>query len=548
MSLEVRADALPLVPTKPPGPDQLSAVARIAANGRRALQLIGASFGLVFLAGLLGPSAVAVTLPQRAAWHPPFWLDVHPSAWLVVGLVLAAISCGAVAVHLALRALAAGWLPRMRTILSFGVGGVTAVSLVPPMGSGDVLMYAAYGRVAARGESPYVTAPADTSRLSNDSVTTAVELPWQGTTSVYGPVATWMQQAASRLSGESMHTTVMWLQLANALAYIVIGLLVIVLAGRDPSARARAALLVLANPVLVWAVVAGAHNDAQAVMFAVAGLVAARRSPFAAGLLVGLGGAVKLNVGLIGLALLWGMRGSKRSIAELCAGAALALIGTYSIVGPHAFDQIREASRFISTGSQWRLIFEPLRDLIPEEVAREVIFAAALISMVLIAALLASALPGPALRPNPALPRSPGAQPLPGGCGQDRQWWSYGAVDPRPDAVRAAAVLSLAWVMTAPYVLPWYALLAWVPLAVLGASSADRLLLAWTSVLSVAYVAGRVVELPPALQALKVTTIQDVLPVVLTALTALLILWCWRSRLPLRWPTRSRRPAPAQRD
>jgi len=142
-------------------------------------------------------------------------------------------------------------------------------------------------------------------------------------------------------------------------------------------------------------VVAGAHNDAQAVMFAVAGLVAARRSPFAAGLLVGLGGAVKLNVGLIGLALLWGMRGSKRSIAELCAGAALALIGTYSIVGPHAFDQIREASRFISTGSQWRLIFEPLRDLIPEEVAREVIFAAALISTVLIAALLASALPGP---------------------------------------------------------------------------------------------------------------------------------------------------------
>lgn len=531
MSLEVRAGALPVVPTNPPGSDQgsdhLSAVARIAANGRRALRLIGASFGLVFLAGLLGPSAVAVTLPQRAAWHPPFWLDVHPSPWLVVGLVLAAISCGAVGVHVALRALAAGWLPRMRTIAGFGVGGVTAVSLVPPMGSGDVLMYAAYGRVAALGDSPYVTAPADISRLSNDSVTTAVELPWQGTTSVYGPVATWLQEAASRLSGESMHTTVMWLQLANALAYIVIGLMMIVLAGRDPSARARAALLVLANPVLVWAVVAGAHNDAQAVMFAVAGLVVARRSPFAAGLLVGLGGAVKLNVGVFGLALLWGMRGSKRSLAELSAGAALALIGTYSIVGPHAFDQIQAASRFISTGSQWRLVFDPLRDLIPEEVAREVIFAAALISMVLIAALLPKALPR-----SPFLPgRQPGAP-----------------YDPRPDAVRAAAVLSLAWMVTAPYVLPWYALLAWVPLAVLGASSADRLLLAWTSVLSVAYAAGRVVELPTILQDLKVTTIQDVLPVVLTTLIALLILWCWRSRLPRRWPTLSRRPEPAQRD
>ena len=140
---------------------------------------------------------------------------MHPSAWLVVGLVLAAISCGAVGVHLALRALAAGWLPLVRKLAGFGVGGVTSVSLVPPMGSGDVLMYAAYGRVAALGDSPYVTAPADISRLSNDSVTTAVELPWQGTTSVYGPVATWLQEAASRLSGESTHTTVMWLQLTS---------------------------------------------------------------------------------------------------------------------------------------------------------------------------------------------------------------------------------------------------------------------------------------------------------------------------------------------
>lgn len=49
------------------------------------------------------------------------------------------------------------------------------------------------------------------------------------------------------------------------------------------------------------------------------------------------GGAVKLAVGLFGLALLWGIRRSKRSIAELCTGAALTLAATYGMVGPNAF-------------------------------------------------------------------------------------------------------------------------------------------------------------------------------------------------------------------
>ena len=493
MSVEAPAVAVPRVPDK----------AR-AGQGRQALVLLSSGFGLVFLVGLLGPSAIAVTLPQRQAWLPPFWFDADPSPWLVIGLILAAIACGAIGVHLALRALAAGWEPSLRRLIGLGAGGVSAIALVPPMGSGDILMYAGYGRVAALGHSPYVTAPADISRLGYDPVISSVELPWQETTTVYGPVATWLQEAVSSISGESTHTTVMWLHLTNALAYLAIAALVLVLAGRDPNARARAALLVLANPVLVWAVVAGGHNDAQAVLFAIAGIVVARRSPFAAGLLVGLGGAIKLNVALFGLALLWGMRRSPRISAEVCAGATLALIGTYGVVGPQAFDQIRAASRFISTGTQWRMVFEPLRDLVPEGLARTLILGAALVSMILMAVLLARTLP--------------------------RQGMAYGGLDPSPDAVRAAAVLCLAWLVTAPYVLPWYALVAWVPLAVLAASPADRLLLFWTSALSAAYAAGRVVGLPSALQSMKVTAIEDVLPVVLTVLIALIIGWCCRSR------------------
>ncbi|HEV2087363.1 MAG TPA: polyprenol phosphomannose-dependent alpha 1,6 mannosyltransferase MptB [Cryptosporangiaceae bacterium] len=493
-------------------------------GGRRAMLLCALGFGLVALAGLLGPSVVAVTLPQREAWHPPYWFDVHPSPWLVVGLVFAALVCGAVGVHLGLRALAAGWQPRLRQLVGLGVGGVGAVALVPPMGSGDILMYAAYGRIAALGESPYVTAPADVSRTGYDPVASATELPWQEKTSVYGPIATWLQEAASRVAGESTHTTVMWLHLVNALAYVVVGLLVVVLAGRDPGARARAALLVLANPVLVWAVVAGAHNDAQAVMFAVAALVVARRSAFAAGrafaagVLVGLGGAVKLNVGLFGLALLWGMRRSKRSMAELCAGAALALVGTYGLVGPHAFDQIRAAGSYISTGTPWRLIFGPLHLLLlPIGVARAVIAVAALISIVLVAILLARALPMPVFPPA-------------------------GPGDPTPDAVRAAAVLCLAWVLMTHYSLPWYDLVAWVPLALLAASPVDRLLLVRTAMMSAAYVSARVVVLPPTLDFLTTRLIDTVTPIVQAVVIVLLIRWCWQrgARLPSPFSSRDR--------
>jgi hypothetical protein len=436
----------------------------------------------------------------------------------VIGLALAAILSGTLGVHLGLRALAAGWQPRVRTLVGLGGTGVGAVALVPPMSSGDVLMYAAYGRVAALGESPYVTAPDDIASLGYDPVLSSTELPWQGTTLVYGPVASWLQEAASVLAGESTHTTVMWLHLVNALAFVGIGLLVLVLAGRDPRAQARAVLLVLTNPVLVWAVVAGSHNDAQAVLVVVAALVVARRSPLAAGLLIGLGAAVKLNVALFGLALLWGMRRDRRSIAELGAGAALGLAGTYSLVGPHAFDQLRAAGRFISTGSQWRLIFEPLAELIPDDPARIAISAAALASGVGIAILLAQSVPTP-----PYWPGSP-----------------HRPVDPRPDAVRAAAVLCVAWLVTAPYVLPWYALVAWVPLALLAPSTGDRLLLGWTAIMSGAYVAGRVVELPPSLQLLKVGTIEEVLPVLQAIVMVLLIGWCWRRGARLRLPAARR--------
>ena len=71
--------------------------------------------------------------------------------------------------------------------------------------------------------------------------------------------------------------------------------------------------------------------------------------------------------------------------------------------------------------------------------------------------------------------------------------------DPLTIALRTALVLSVAWLITSMYTLPWYDLIAWMPLAVLAASKLDRIMLLRITALSLAYVPGRSIDVGPAL-------------------------------------------------
>jgi hypothetical protein len=61
------------------------------------------------------------------------------------------------------------------------------------------------------------------------------------------------------------------------------------------------------------------------------------------------------------------------------------------------------------------------------------------------------------------------------------------------------ALLGLAWVLAAPYTLPWYDIVAWAPLAVCVTGPVDLLATARTTVLSAAYVPGLDVPLVPGM-------------------------------------------------
>ena len=121
----------------------------------------------------------------------------------------------------------------------------------------------------------------------------------------------------------------------------------------------------------------------------------------------------------------------------------------------------------VSLGSAWRPLLAPLQHSMGDGSARDLISALGWATLLLLAWLLA-----PLLRP--ADPNSPGGQ-----------------------AARMLALLGLAWILAAPYTLPWYDIVAWAPLVACVAGPVDLLAIARTAVLSAAYIPGLDVPLAP---------------------------------------------------
>ena len=149
-----------------------------------------------------------------------------------------------------------------------------------------------------------------------------------------------------------MHDIVFWLQVFAVVPFIIACAGVVMLAHGDPRRQARAALLTIANPLLIWAVVAGAHNEALSVMFAVAGLLFMRKNPFVAGLGIGLAGCAKVSIGIWGLAMLWAYRREPKKALLLCLGTAIPMGLAYVLWQPTAFFQVAAQRRRTSRSAR----------------------------------------------------------------------------------------------------------------------------------------------------------------------------------------------------
>ena len=280
-----------------------------ASRGRGAAACLAAS-GTALLGVAVAGESAAVPGLGSAAWHPPWSFDTGPDSGTVALVLAVGYVLGAAGVLLGLWAVAGGARLSRRAGLVATLAVCAAVLCVPPVGSGDHLNYAAYGRIAAAGDDPYVERPTSW-RDGTDPVASASQPPWAGTRSVYGPVATAAQAMSSLVGGDSLRLTVWVWQLVVVCAFAACGWMLTRLAARaaapwsrcsgrtrPPPERACCVLWTL-NPFVVGTAVLGAHVDVLAVAFALAAVSLTRHAPLLAGAAVGAAAAVKLPYVLV---------------------------------------------------------------------------------------------------------------------------------------------------------------------------------------------------------------------------------------------------------
>ena len=236
-------------------------------RGRASLALTALSIAATIAAGLAGPSAMEPVLPGRPG-QPPWTFSLHLPPAAAVGLAAAALAARPASACACTPSGAAGRYP------PGGPGGGPDLGrgdyAGAPFGSSDQLSYAAYGRMVVTGHDPYLTTPAMLARLG-DPVARAVQ-DWRGSPSVYGSLATGGQALASWIGGDSARLTVFVLSLLGLAAFAGTGLLLHLLTRGNRERQLRAGLLWTLNPLLLQVLVAGAHVDSQAIVFAVAAI------------------------------------------------------------------------------------------------------------------------------------------------------------------------------------------------------------------------------------------------------------------------------------
>lgn len=496
------------------------------------LSLIVAASVVTLAVAVCGPSSVALKLGPRIDLLPPWYLPVGTvelNEWVAVPALWLGLVAGTVGLWICWRAVNSGWRPNNKRLFLLGSLLSVLTCLVPPMTSADVLMYAAYGRIQVLGLDPYNITPAEIFRQEYDPLLIWTERPWQDTPSVYGPLASGSQWLAAWLGDGNMHNTVFWLQMFALLPFLVIGAVTVLLARDDHKIQTRTILFTVLNPLMIWSVLAGAHNEALTLVFAILGLLFIRRSPFLAGIGIGIAGTVKVSLVFYGIAMAWGYRRDWRKLVQLFVGAAIPLAIGYGLIVPRALLAASRNTGYISAGSWAPWLQWPLAQVIGDPSSRGFIGWAGWGLMVVVAWMLSRVLPW---RLVPGVP--------------DHE-------DPRRDpltiAVRTAVILTASWLVTSPYTLSWYDLTTWVPLGLMVASRLDVLMM-WRGLwLSLAYVTGRSVEFSKPMQDVAGFVRDGLCSGAQVAVLVAIVWWWWTwgHELPTlpRWSLRRHSPAPS---
>jgi hypothetical protein len=425
-----------------------------------ALGLFGVAFaGLCATAPRPSQATLPVLLPLTAAARRYIGMPVLGDGPEDI-LMYASVALCTLGLAMMLWANSRGWSPGPRKVFWTAAATIGVLANITPVGSADIASYAAYGRVAALGLDPYAVTPIMLPGGKANPYTALVSPQWRNTPSVYGPIAAWMHLLAAEIGGTRPWLTIWLLMTMNAAAFLATGY-VLLRAAANP---VRAVLLWVANPLLVVELVAGGHLDTYLALAAVTAIVLSRRCSrrwhdLVVGLLVGVSGGIQVNAGLVALGIAIPLI-HDRSWARLARTAVAATVTTaglyYFTWGFTALKPLWSASKLVGS-PVWRLIQACAQAVDPNRlpvVTTVIGFAWAPLMLAL-------------------------------------AWYLYNRLSPDvPAVVAATCALTFAWVIAAPWSLPWYTSIAWVTLALLPRNSLTRWLTLATGTLAILHFNG----------------------------------------------------------
>lgn len=156
---------------------------------------------------------------------------------------------------------------------------ITPLTVIPPLFSRDVYSYLAQSEIVHRGMDPYALGPAQALGIG-DPFTMGVSNVWRDTPAPYGPL---FLEMGSWITGFTGNNVVVGVLLMRLIALVGVGLIAWSLprlAKRFGVHPTTALWLGVANPLLIFHLVAGVHNEALGIGLMMVGLeLGLRRLP-----------------------------------------------------------------------------------------------------------------------------------------------------------------------------------------------------------------------------------------------------------------------------
>ena len=233
-----------------------------------------------------------------------------------------------------------GRMITLRQLTRVGVLWSLPLVLAPPLFTRDMYFYLAQGEAAAQGFDPYVLGPEASLGLHNP-LTRNVDIVWQDTPAPYGPGFLMLARMLAGLVGENVVTGVLLWRLVMLVGLGMAVWAIPHLARRCGVHPVPALWLGALNPIVLFHVVSGMHNEALLVGIMLVAVELGLRgngwpTVVLAGVLLSLGGAIKppgfIALGFLGVLIARRNGGRWSDLVKAAAVLAATLLATMAVV------------------------------------------------------------------------------------------------------------------------------------------------------------------------------------------------------------------------